>query len=148
MKATPEHAFGHQHDRAEIDALVDAFFSAFSNLNGPADVRTVYGLCLPQAVITKAAGSPPEIYTLGEFVEPRAALLSDGTLAGFAETETDHDTFIFGRIAQRRSHYTKSGVLSGDRFTTRGHKVFQFVKTPDGWKISAVAWDDVPPDAG
>jgi hypothetical protein len=129
-------------DRADIDALVEAFFSAFSNLDGDADVRVVYDLCIPQAVITKAAGDAPESYMLNEFIEPRVKWLNDGTLTEFSETETDHDTFVFGRIAQRRSDYTKSGVLNGEPFTTRGHKVFQFVKASAGWRISAVAWDD------
>jgi len=133
-------------DRADIDALVAAFFAAFSNLNGPANVRIVYDLCLPQAVITNTAGHSAEICTLREFVEPRATLLTDGTLTDFAENETGHDLFVVGRIAQRRSDYVKSGVRSGVRFTTRGHKVFQFVKTSAGWKISAVAWDDEASD--
>lgn len=129
-------------DRADIDALVQVFFSAFSNLDGPANVRVVYDVCIPQAVITKAVGATPEMYTLAEFIEPRTKLLNGGGLTGFSERETGHDTYIFGKIAQRRSDYTKSGVLSGERFAANGHKVFQFVKTPAGWKISAVAWDD------
>lgn len=129
-------------DHAAIDALVGVFFSAFSNLDGAANVRVVYDVCLPQAVITKAVGAAPETYSLAEFVEPRATLLNGGGLTGFSERETGHDTYIFGNVAQRRSDYTKSGVLSGERFTANGHKVFQFVRTPTGWKISAVAWDD------
>lgn len=129
-------------ERAEIDALVSDFFSAFSNVNGPADVRRVYALCIPEAVITKAVSDPPEIYLLRDFVEPRVHLLAGGELTGFSESETGNDTFICGRIAQRRSSYTKAGVKSGRPFTTHGTKVFQFVKTSDGWKISAMAWDD------
>lgn len=129
-------------DRAEIDMLVDAFFEAFSNVGGAADVRRVYYLCLPNAVITKAVGELPETYLLHEFVEPRVKLLDSAELTEFSERETSNDTFIFGRIAQRRSSYTKSGLRAGERFTTNGTKVFQFVKTPAGWKISAMAWDD------
>jgi len=129
-------------DRAAIDALVEIFFGAFSNLHGPANVQSVYDVCMPQAIITKAAGDTPETYRLDEFIAPRAKLLNGGGLTGFSERETGHDTYIFGKIAQRRSDYTKSGVLSGRPFTTHGHKVFQFLKTPAGWKIAAVAWDD------
>lgn len=135
------------NDRQAIDALAAAFFSAFSNLHGPADVRSVYTLCLPQALITKAVSDSPEICRLDEFIEPRIALLRDGTLTGFSEMETNHDTFVWGRIAQRRSGYTKSGVLNGVAFATRGTKVFQFIKTSAGWKIAAVAWDDEPANA-
>lgn len=126
-----------------IDRLVAQFFAAFSNTNGGARVRDVYALCVPQAVITKAVSDVPEIYLLHEFVEPRVALLASGTLVDFVEHETSHDTFISGHVAQRRSSYQKSGVQNGERFTVNGVKVFQFVNTAAGWKITAVAWDDV-----
>jgi len=35
-----------------------------------------------------------------------------------------------------------AGCLDGRAFRTRGMKTFQFVRTPAGWRISAVAWDD------
>ena len=49
---------------------------------------------------------------------------------------------MFGNIAQRLSLYHKSGVSSGVAFHQRGIKTFQFVRTPQGWRIGAVAWDD------
>jgi hypothetical protein len=51
-------------------------------------------------------------------------------------------TDIFGGIAQRFSLYEKSGVQLGRPFLTRGVKSLQFVRTAEGWKIAAVAWDD------
>lgn len=129
-------------DVAEIDAIVAAFFAAFCNVDGPAPTSRVYDLCLPQTVVIKAVGAEPEIYSLRQFVEPRIALLGGGELTAFREWEIDRTMTIDGNVAQRRSTYEKSGVASGRPFVTRGVKIFQFVRMPAGWKISAVAWDD------
>jgi ribosomal-protein-serine acetyltransferase len=131
-------------DVVALDAIVADFFAAFCNADGPATTARVYELCLPQAVMIKAVGATPEIYSLREFVEPRIALLRGGELTAFRERELDGVMTIDGNIAQRRSTYEKSGIASGRAFVTRGVKVFQFVRMPDGWKISAVAWDDDP----
>ncbi len=134
-------------DVAAIDAIVAAFFAAFCNGDGPAPTSSVYDLCLPQAVVIKAVGAVPEIYSLREFIEPRIALLRGGELTGFREWEIDRTMTIDGNIAQRRSTYGKSGVASGRPFVARGVKNFQFVRLLGGWKISAVAWDDQELDA-
>jgi hypothetical protein len=36
-------------------------------------------------------------------------------------------------------------VLYGEAFNARGVKVLQLIKTADGWRISAVAWEDERP---
>ena len=59
-----------------------------------------------------------------------------------AEVETANRTSIFGNIAQRACTYTKTGLLDGTPFETRGVKVFQFIKGPHGWRISALSWHD------
>jgi len=130
-------------DRHAIDALVDAFFRLFSNRDGATpSLQAIFDLCIPQAVICKCAGSAPEVMSLQSFIAPRQELLTSGTLIDFAEVETAGETRVFGSIAQRVSTYTKAGVLDGAPFHGRGVKLFQFVKTPHGWRISAVAWDD------
>ncbi len=129
-------------DRRAIDRLVSLFFTAFTNRHGRADVASARDLLLPQAVIVKNVGSSPDIYDVETFLGPREALLSNGSLLDFEEAETSSRTDIQGNVAQRLSLYRKSGVLSGQRFETRGVKTFQFIRTPAGWRISAVAWDD------
>ena len=57
-------------------------------------------------------------------------------------SETGYQTRVLGNVAQRACTYTKTGRLNGSSFETKGAKVFQFVKTRQGWRISAVAWDD------
>jgi len=129
-------------DERAIDLLVSRFFAAFANRHGRADVASARHLLLAGAVIVKNVGSSPEIYDVDSFLVPREALLSNGSLLDFEEEETASRTDIHGNVAQRLSLYRKSGVLSGQRFETRGVKTFQFVRTPAGWRISAVAWDD------
>lgn len=134
---------GTAQDRAEIDDLVRRFFAAFTNESGAApDVEGLARLFIPSGLILKAVGQEPEVYSVTSFIAPRARLLSDGTLTDFREEETAARTNIMGNIAQRMSLYRKSGLMSGVRLEGRGVKLLQFVRTADGWRISAVAWDD------
>ena len=134
---------GTAQDRAEIDDLVRRFFAAFTNEGGAApDVEGLVRLFIPSGLIVKAVDRDPEVYSVTTFIAPRARLLNDGTLTDFREEETSARTDIMGNIAQRMCLYRKSGVISGDRLEGRGIKFLQFVRTADGWRISAVAWDD------
>jgi hypothetical protein len=69
-------------------------------------------------------------------------MLTDGSLTDFREWEVAGRTDLFGDIAQHFCSYAKAGTLHGVPFTGRGMKTLQFVRTPAGWRISAVAWDD------
>ena len=131
-------------DRVAIDALAKAFFAVFCNVHGPADLSRLAGLCLPQARIVKAVGAVPESDDLAGFIAPRRALLDGGRLTGFSEHEVESRTDVFGNVAQRWSRYRKCGVLDGVRFEGEGWKSLQCVRTPQGWRIAAVAWDDMP----
>ena len=51
---------------------------------------------------------------------------------------------LFGNIAQRWCRYRKAGVLDGVAFEAEGWKSLQCVRTPQGWRIASVAWDDQP----
>lgn len=131
-------------DRVAIDALAKAFFAAFCNERGPVDLTCLAALCLPQVRIVKAVGAVLESHDLAGFVAPREALLNGGRLCGFSEHECESRTDVFGNIAQRWSRYRKCGVLDGVRFEAEGWKSLQCVRTPQGWRIAAVAWDDQP----
>jgi hypothetical protein len=131
------------NDRRAIDDLVGAFFRLFSNRGGVTpNLRAIFDLCIPDAVISRCVLPAPEVMALDAFIAPRQELLTSGTLNDFEEIETASRTSIFGNIAQRACIYTKAGVLDGVPFRTRGVKVFQFIKGPHGWRISAVSWDD------
>jgi hypothetical protein len=131
-------------DRVAIDALASAFFAAFCNEGGRVDLSRLADLCLPDARIVKAVGAVPECCDLASFIAPRDALLNGGRLCGFSEREVESRTDVFGNVAQRWSRYRKCGVLDGVRFEGEGWKSLQCVRTPQGWRIAAVAWDDVP----
>lgn len=129
--------------KAEIDTLAAAFLGLFSNRGGiRPNLARIHDLFVPQGMIIKNTGASPEIYSLQAFIEPRQVLLTDGTLTDFAESEEWERTLIFGNIAQRTSVYMKSGRLRGEWFSARGLKLTHVVHTPQGWRMSAVIWDD------
>ena len=130
-------------DRHALDALAKAFFAVFSNADGGrVDLSALHALCLPQALVVKAVGSHPEACDLAAFIAPREALLNGGRLRRFSEHEVEARTDLFGNIAQRWCRYRKAGVLDGVAFDAEGWKSLQCVRTPQGWRIAAVAWDD------
>ena len=128
--------------QAQIDRLTAEFFGAFDNRDGRrADVDRIRRLVLPEGVIVCTA---PQftVYTVESFIEPRRALLSDGRLTEFSEWEVSARTDVDGDLATRFSEYAKSGILEGRPYEGTGTKTLQFVRTSDGWRISAVAWYD------
>ncbi len=127
-------------DLAAIDAVITAFFGAFTNRRGPADLGRLRALTIAQCVIVNAV--TPEIYGLEDFIAPREKMLNGGSLAEFEEVETSSSTDVFGNIAQRLSLYRKSGILSGNRFAATGVNQFLLVRMDASWKIAAVTWDD------
>jgi hypothetical protein len=130
-------------DKTDIDTATRAFFDAFSNRGGvPRNIDRLYQLFLPECIIIGIGAGATKIYDLSGFVEPRRALLSDGSLTDFDEEEISEKTEILGAIAQRTARYRKSWSASGDRCTGSGVKSLQFVRMPDGWKIAALAWED------
>jgi hypothetical protein len=130
-------------DQAIIDDMARAFFRAFCNRDGvSADVDSLRSLFIAEGIVVKGAAPAVETYTLAQFIEPRRALLSDGTLVDFVEEEVDSRTVVLGNLAHRLSLYRKSGVLNGVRFETTGVKTLQLVRTREGWRIVSVVWDD------
>ena len=131
------------NDREAIDQLIATFMGVFCNKGGARPrLALIHDLFIREGLIIKNSGPVPEVYTLAQFISPRERILSDGTLTEFEETEVCAQTRIFGNIAQRLAIYRKSGVLSGTPFQSRGVKTTQLVRTADGWRISALAWDD------
>jgi len=108
-------------DQRAIDELVGTFFELFTNRGGVTpNLRAIFDLCVPEAVISKCVASPPMVTSLEAFIAPREALLSNGSLTDFHEVEVAQHTQILGNVAQRACAYTKSGVVNGKRFEERG----------------------------
>ncbi|MEZ0092200.1 GNAT family N-acetyltransferase [Streptacidiphilus sp. EB129] len=130
--------------KAELDRLMSAFLGAFANTGGGRPrVDVIREVFVPQGMIISNAGDEPVVYDLDAFIAPRERMLTDGTLTEFSEWEAGERTEIFGSIAHRFSEYGKSGFLRGEWFEGSGRKTTQFVRTPDGWRMSSMAWDDV-----
>lgn len=123
---------------------MSAFLGAFTNTGGSRpNVDVIREVFIPQGMIINNVGREPVLYDLDAFIEPREKLLTDGTLTEFSEWEVAERTEIFGSIAHRFSDYRKSGFLDGEWFEGSGRKTTQFIRTPDGWRMSSMAWDDV-----
>jgi len=130
-------------DKIEINNLTKQFFNLFDNTDHKIpDWTIVQKICIAEILIIKKAGLTEVVYNLTNFIEPRKTILSDGTLTNFQEQELHEETQIIGHIAQRRSQYQKSGNLSGKSFKETGTKLFQFIKTNQGWRINALVWED------
>lgn len=84
----------------------------------------------------------PLAMTVEEFIAPRLALLTDGTLEDFREWQVEGRTEVLGDLATHLCTYAKEGRQRGVAFTGRGVKAVHLVRTPVGWRISAVIWDD------
>ncbi|WP_331749102.1 MULTISPECIES: GNAT family protein [unclassified Streptomyces] len=142
--------------KAELDRLMHAFLGAFTNTGGGRpNLDAVREVFIPQGTIiantgsTRSTGSTagiraePVVYDLESFIGPREKMLTDGTLTEFSEWEVTERTEVFGSIAHRFSEYRKSGIRDGERFEGSGRKTVQFVRTPTGWRMSSMAWEDV-----
>jgi RimJ/RimL family protein N-acetyltransferase len=131
-----------ESDKTCIDRIVQQFFSVFRNVDRLPDWDLLYTTCIPSCLIVKKTPEGEVAYHLEAFIAPRKEILSNGSLTGFQEQEISAQTLIVGNIAQRFSRYEKSGMLHGIPFHEFGNKCFQFVKTAEGWKITALLWED------
>ncbi|MEE1752894.1 GNAT family N-acetyltransferase [Streptomyces sp. SP18CS02] len=131
--------------QAELDRLMRVFVGAFTNTGDTRpDLGVIRDVFIPEGRIIASAGGEPVVYDLDAFIEPRQRMLTDGTLTEFREWEVAERTEVFGSIAQRFSEYRKSGRHQGEWFEGAGHKTTQFVRTPAGWRMSSLAWEDEP----
>lgn len=130
-------------DKLHIDRITKQFFDIFNNSNQKQPGWEIINeTCIPETMIIKKTGLTQTVYNLVSFIEPRKAILSDGTLTQFEESEIDEETKIAGHIAQRWSKYQKTGYLNGKYFKEYGTKLFQFIKTKEGWMMSSLIWED------
>jgi RimJ/RimL family protein N-acetyltransferase len=135
----------HADDVAAAQEVIRCFLDAFTS--GPAadvdrrldDLRAVM---LPGAVVVPTCGREPVAYDVEAFIAPRRTLLTDGTLTDFSEHAVQGRLDVFGDVAHWFGSYAKDGVMRGERVPGAGMKSIQLVRTADGWRISAMAWDD------
>jgi hypothetical protein len=131
---------------AELDRLTAEFFRAVSFEAGEAPpYDNLYALFIESGLLIKDTAATPEISNIRQFIEPRHAMVRAGELTRFCEVELYGTTEVFGNVAHRFSTYAKSGTMKGVPFEARGMISTQFIMTPSGWKMSAMAWDDERP---
>jgi hypothetical protein len=127
----------------DFEALVAAFFRAVSfEMGALPDYEAIRDVFVPQGLLVRALESPPEISTVDEFIAPRLEQVRSGRLTAFTESELSGTDSVFGNVAQRWTRYDKRGVLDGMPFVAQGWISTQFVRTAQGWRITAMAWDD------
>ena len=127
----------------ELERLTRAFFAAVSFEAGERpDYDAIRALFIPAGLLIRNTDDAPEVTTVDEFIAPRAALVESGALTSFYEGELGAVDEVFGTVAHRFSSYEKRGVQNGAAFEARGAISTQFVLTPDGWRMSSMAWDD------
>jgi hypothetical protein len=130
-------------DKLDIDTITKQFFGIFNNTDQrQPDWTTLDKICIAETIIIKKTGLDQTVYNLGSFIAPRKTLLTNGTLTNFQEKELQEETTIVGHIAQRHSKYQKAGCLNGKAFVGNGTKLFQFIKTTEGWKLNSLVWED------
>ncbi len=136
----------HSVAKRELDRLMAEFFRAVSFEQGERPhYDDIYTLFIESGLLIKNSSASPDISSVRQFIEPRQATVSSGELTSFHELELSEITQIFGNVAQRFSAYAKSSTLQGVPFEARGMIATQFIMTPAGWKMSAMAWDDERP---
>ena len=127
----------------QLKNLTSAFFSAVSFETGQSpSYERLFELFIDGGLLIKNSGATPEVSSVREFIAPRQATVDAGELTRFHEAETSARSEIFGNVAHRFICYAKSGTLNGVPFEGRGMISVQFILTPAGWKMSAMAWDD------
>jgi hypothetical protein len=123
--------------------LMHEFFSSVSFGRGqtPAYHR-IRHLFIDSGTLINNTSELPEILSLEAFIASRQGMVDSGALVAFEEVEIAATTETFGNVAHRFSTYEKRGQLHGQALAGRGRISTQFVRTPSGWKMSSMAWDD------
>ena len=131
---------------AVLKALTDEFFRAVSFETGdrPAYAR-IRDLFIDDGRLIRNSSELPEISSVDDFIAARQGLVDSGALTSFEEVEIAETTEVFGNIAHRLSTYEKRGTVDGEAIEGAGVISTQFIRTPTGWKMSAMAWDDERP---
>jgi hypothetical protein len=130
----------------EFERLVREFFQSVSfNVGAKPHYEHLREIMIPDGKLIRNNLASPEISSIDQFIEPRQKSVDAGELTTFLEVECAEITEVFGNIAHRFTTYEKRGILHGQAFEGRGVVSTQFIRTPAGWRISSMAWDDERP---
>lgn len=130
----------------QLEMLIAEFFRAVSFRAGERPAYdTIFELFLQDGKLINNSSNAPEISTIEQFISSRRQMVDAGTLTSFEEIETAEITEVFGNIAHRFSTYVKRATLDGEEIEGWGLISTQFVRTPAGWRMGSMAWDDERP---
>jgi hypothetical protein len=130
----------------ELKDLIGEFFRAVSFHSGQRPAYAgIRDLFIDDGMLIRNGPDGPEISSVDEFIAARQRILDSGALTAFAEVEIAATTEAFGNVAHRFSTYEKHGTVEGEAINGSGLISTQFVRTPSGWKMSSMAWDDERP---
>ena len=131
---------------AALKALIDEFFRAVSFNTGQSPAYAgIRDLFIDDGKLIRNSAELPEISSVDDFIADRERAFASGALTSFEEVEIAETTEVFGNVAHRFSTYTKRGTMHGEAIEGAGVISTQLVRTPSGWKISSMAWDDERP---
>jgi hypothetical protein len=134
------------HVTAELAALIGCFFRAVSFESGARPAYdSIRDLFIDDAKLIGHSSELAEISRVDDFIAVRQRMVDSGALTSFEEVETGAITEAFGNIAHRLSTYAKRATRHGEAIEGSGLISTQFIRTPGGWKMSAMAWDDERP---
>ena len=123
-----------------------AFFAAVSFTRwGQPNYDGIRPLFLERGLLIRSSGAAPQVSDVEQFIAPRAASAASGELSEFREWELSGESVVWGNVGHRLSRYAKTGMSAGTPIEGRGLITTQFVRTPEGWRISVMAWDDERP---
>lgn len=127
----------------DLDKFINDFFAVFDNReNKLPNFIQLKNMFHTDAIITKYDGQHIQTMSVTDFIEPRAQLFANGSLSNFHEWENHSDTTLHHKIANRVSHYQKSGQLNGKDYNGQGIKYFQLLWHKNDWKITSILWQD------
>ena len=130
-------------NETEIDALIETFYRVFDNRGAHTpSADALRNLFAAGGRITRVSSGAIEQWTVDEFIAPRIALLTNGTLAEFHEWEVQSRTTVFDNIASRESHYRKTGTLNGSPYSGAGRKFINLCRMNASWLICSILWED------
>lgn len=129
-----------------ISKVMARFLASVSFESGAhPDYSSLPSLFAEGARLVRTASGQPESIGIDEFVRARTEQFRSGQLNAFVEQETAQVTERFGNVGHRFSTYSKHSEHAGVAAESDGIISTQFVNTPAGWRISAMAWDDERP---
>jgi hypothetical protein len=132
--------------KPSLEMLINEFFRSVSFQTGetPAYCR-IHELFVEEGKLIKNNSNAPEMSTIDGFIASRQRMVDSGVLTSFLEIETAEITEVFGNIAHRFSTYVKRSTVNGAVIEGRGLISTQFIRTPAGWRMISMAWDDERP---